>query len=455
MAINKLFDQIQDNLDSVIRQDTPLGTLLWQELLQVHPADIAQFLATIDKQSAEKLFKHFVQNIQLEVFEYLSDSMKVFCLSFLSSKDRGYLLSSLPLDELTDFFDELSDEELKTYLNFLHKKDREKVLSLMQFNPESAGGIMDTDVLTLMQGFTVEKSIQILQRLRPRKELHKEIFVTNLDNELIGFIGLEDLVLRSPKTRISSIVKKVEYSAPVNEDQQNVAQKMTHYKLTIAPVIDSNNIFLGVISSDTLVDVLEQEAAEDVYRISALRPIKATYFETPFFSLFYQRASILTILLLFQTFSSLIIQYYEATLCGFLSFFITMLTSTGGNTSSQTSALVIQGMTSGDIRESDMTRFLSREFRMSLMIAATLSIISFVRIYLTHPEQIQANFVVSLSLGTIVMISVMLGSFIPLMLKKFNWDPALSAGPFLATIMDIFGLLVYCYISHLILGSPA
>ncbi len=455
MALNKLFDQIQDNLDSVISQDTPLGTLLWQELLRIHPADIAQFLGTLDRSSAAKLFKHFSHDKQLEIFEYLSDSMKVFCLSFLSSKDRGFLLSRLPLDELTDFFDELSDDELKIYLNFLHKKDREKVISLMQFDPESAGGIMDTDVLTLMQGFTVQKSIEILQRLQPRKDLHREIFITNLDNELVGFIRLEELVLKSPKTRIGSIVKKVEYSAPVNEDQQSVAQKMTHYKLTIAPVVDHNNIFLGVISSDTLVDILEQEAAEDVYRISALRPIKATYFETPFFTLFYQRASILTMLLLLQTFSSLIIQYYEATLCGFLSFFITMLTSTGGNTSSQTSALVIQGMTSGEIRESDMSRFLSREFKMAIIIAVTLACISFMRVYFTHPGQLWGNFAVSLSLGTIVLISVMLGSFIPLLLKKLNMDPALSAGPFLATIMDILGLLVYCYISQLILGSPA
>jgi magnesium transporter len=453
MAYNKLFDQVQENIDTVIRRDTPLGVLLWKEFLRVHPADIAQFLSSLEHENIESIFKNIPQEQQIDIFEYVSDSMKGLILSFSNSQLRAHLLASLPLDELTDFFDELSDDDLKKYLKLLHKQERDKVLSLMQFDPESAGGMMDTDILSFKQSFTVEKCIQILQRLQPRKDLHQDIFITDKDHRLVGYIKLEDLVLHHPQTRISSFIKELEYIADVDQDQQDVAQKMTHYKLTIAPVVNKENVFLGVIPSDTLVDILEQEAAEDVYRISAVRPIRQTYFETPFFTLFYQRASILTMLLLLQTFSSVIIQYYEATLFGFLSFFITMLTSTGGNTSSQTSALVIQGITSGDIQEHDMPRFLWREFKMSLMIASSLACISFIRVFLTHPHEMWGNVAVSLSLGSIVMLSVMLGSFIPLILKRFKMDPALSAGPFLATIMDILGLLVYCLLSQLILGS--
>ncbi|MBA3954948.1 magnesium transporter [Candidatus Dependentiae bacterium] len=452
MATKRIFDQILHNLDTVIAQDSPLGVLLWQGFVKLHPADIAQFLGNNTKDTAQLIFVRLPTHLKLMVFSYLSDSMKVFCLSFLDDQDRGHLLASLPLDELTDFFDELSDEELKKYLVLLHKKDREKVLSLMQFNPESAGGIMDTNVLTLMQDFTVEKSIQILQRLQPNRELHREIYVTNQENELVGHINLEDLVLKHPKTRLSSILSKNELVVQVDEDREAIAHKMVHYQLMTVPVINHQGIFLGIIPSDTLVSIIEEEAAEDVYKISALKPIKGTYFDTPFKNLFLQRIAILIPLLLLQTFSTMIMLHYETLLEGFLFAFSPMITSTGGNSSSQTSALVIQGMTLGEINESNMPRFLWREFNMAGIMGITLGIVAFIRIYLTHgAHNLLGNFAVSLSLAIIVIISVMLGSVIPFLLKKLKWDPALAAGPFLATLMDVIGLFSYCYISKLIL----
>lgn len=451
MGLKKILEQVDDQTESVLAQDTPESKQIWQEFLTIHPADIAQFLGNTDKEKAKNLFVKLPSELQLEVFLHLSYSMRVFCLSFLDDKDRSFLLGSLPIDDLTDFFDELSDEELKNYLKLLHKKDREQVLSLMQFNSESAGGIMDSDVLTLMQDFTIERSIQILQRLQPKKELHEYIYITNQDNELMGHIYIEDLVLKNPKTRLSEFMKKNELVVNASDNQDDVAHKMVHYNLMTVPVVDDENIFLGAISSETLVHVIEQEAASDIYRISALAPIKHTYFETPFFDLLYQRSFILIALFLLQIFSSLIIKYYEATLASFLFLFINTITSTGGNTSSQTSALVIQGIHSGEINEANIGRFLRREFYMASIIAILLSSISFVRVYFTNPHHIFANFAISVSIGIIILVAAMIGSFIPLMLKKLKLDPALSAGPFLATLMDILGLLIYCYVSQLIL----
>lgn len=451
MEKQKIFDSILANIDS-IGQATGSGQIALEDFIKLHPADIAEFLSELERNNTQKIFLVLPQKIKLSVFSYLSHSLQVYCLSFLPDKERSFLLGNLPIDELTDIFDELSDEELKKYLNLLHKKDRAKVLSLLQFDPESAGGIMHTNVLTLMQDFTIEKSIQILQRLQPSRELHGQIYVTNQENELLGHISLEDLVLKSPKTRLSEILKPNDLVINVNADRAEIAQQMTHYKVMSAPVISENDIFLGVITGDNLVDIIEQEAAEDVYKISALKPIKNTYFETPFFSLFYQRGSILIFLLLIQTFSTIIIQRYEALLAGFLISFISMIASTGGNSSSQTSALVIQGMLSGEITDVNMGRFLKREFLMAAGIGISLGLVSFIRIYLTHPGILIANFAVSLSLGIIVIVSVMLGSLIPLILKKLNMDPALSAGPFLATIMDVLGILIYCFISQLILN---
>ncbi len=197
--------------------------------------------------------------------------MKVFALSFLNDSDRSQLLNSLSIDELTDFFDDLSAEELKDYLRFLHRKDRDRVISLLKFDPESAGGIMDTNVVTLIQDFTVEKSIQILQRLQPSRELHQEIYVTNQDTELVGHIKLEDLVLKHPKERLISILRKNELVVDADEDRESVAQKMRHYHLMTVPVVDKENLFLGVIPSDTLVDIIKKKQQKTCTDICACK----------------------------------------------------------------------------------------------------------------------------------------------------------------------------------------
>jgi magnesium transporter len=378
--------------------------------------------------------------------------MKVFCLSFFDDAEREQLLTGLPLDELTDFFDELSDEELKKYLKLLHKKDREKVVALMQFDPDTAGGSMHTDVLTLMQDFTIERSIQILQRLQPSIELHQQIYVTNQENELVGHINLEDLVLKNPKTRLSEILRPNELVVDVNEGRETIAYRMIHYGLMTVPVVGENSVFLGVIPSDTLVDIIEQEAAEDVYKISALAPMRHAYFDTPFLQLLYQRSSILIVLFLVQIFSAIIMMYYNKLLEGFLILFLPMIQSTGGNSSSQSSALAIQGISSGEINDANTHRFLRREMAMAGIIGVTLAVISFLRVVLLHEGHFFANLAVSIALGIIVVVSMLLGSMIPLLLRRFKMDPALSAGPFLATLMDVLGLLIYCFVSQMILG---
>lgn len=451
MIPKKIFNQIEQNIESIINEDSSLAIDLWNEFLKIHPADIAFFFVNIDKDHFKLLFDKLPERIKIEVFEYLSNSMKVYCLAFSNNTQRIALLEKTPVEKITDLFDYLSDDEIKNYFELLRKNDRERIISLMKFSPESAGGIMDPYVVSLKEYFTVEQSIQICQRLRPNKELHQQIYVTDKENNLIGHIMLEDLVFRHPKEKLSSILRENELVVQADEDREEIAKKMLHYNLTIVPVVGNGDNFLGVISAETLVDIIEEEASEDVYKISAMTPIKRPYFETSFFRLFYERSYILIILLLVESFSSTVLTAYESTMGEFLILFIPMLISAGGNTSSQTSAITIQGLASGEINYSNVYRFFKREFLMAIMLASILGLTSFARVYFTHGKFLN-SFVVSFSLGLIVLVSVTLGSFIPLFLKRFNIDPAFSAGPLLATVMDILGILIYCYIGKLILS---
>ena len=335
-------------------------------------------------------------------------------------------------------------------MKLLTKSARAKVLSLMKFHPQSAGGIMDTEVLSLMQDFTVEKSINILRRLSPHQEIYRQIYVTDAHHRLVGHINLEDLVLQSPKNRIADFSRENELIIQVDEDQEAVARKMRHYNLMIVPVVSQENYFLGIIPSETLVDVLVEEASEDVQKMAALPSMKEAYLKTPFAKIFVERGAILVILLMAESISSSIFRHYEETLPGFMVFFITMLLSAGGNTSHQTSALVIGGMSSGEIKPGNMMRFLKREFLMAIALSIALGFAAFGRAYYQTRLPL-ASLVVALTLASIVLVSVTLGSGMPLLLRRLNIDPAFSAGPFLATLMDIFGVLIYCYIIKLIL----
>ena len=305
MAINtkELIKQLQQQIDAVINQDTPEGKRLWQEFTQMHPADSAHFFSLIDREQTKQLFLKLSDEQRLAVFGDLSDSMKVLILSFLDDRNKAVILSKTPIDELTDLFDLLSDQELKKYLTLLSTQDSQKVLSLLKFNPESAGGIMDTDVLTLIQNFTVEKSITILQRLQPRRDLHQQIYVTDQDHMLVGHIHLEDLVLKSPQTRLSSFLRKNELIISANEDREEVAKKMIHYNLMTVPVIGEHDYFLGVIAGEELVDVLVEEAEEDVQRMASLPPMKSPYFEMSFWRLLYLRGYVLIALMIAESFS--------------------------------------------------------------------------------------------------------------------------------------------------------
>lgn len=446
MVLHDLFERIQEHLDAVLAHREGYGRYLWEKLCALHPADIVDICSLLDRQHAYALFAQLPHEIQAEVFVRLADTQKVEYLAALDEGERRGLLSRLSVDELTDFFDDLSDKDLKLYITLLHKKDRAKVLELIQFSEESVGGAMDTEVITLMQEFSVEKSVRLLQRLRPDRELHREIFVTDQENHLVGHILLEDLVLRPPKTRLKTILRQNPLVAFVEQDREEVAKNMVRYELMTVPVVDTNSTFLGVIPTSALIEILEEESSEDIFRMASMSPIRHTYFETPFATLLYQRGVILVGLLLAQSVSSMIMQYYQDTLSGILVFFITMLTSTGGNTSSQTSALVIQGLATGEIRSVTINRFLKREFLMAMCLAGLLGLVALARVYVVYGD-IVSSVAVSLSLSCIVMLSITLGSCIPLVLRRFAMDPAHSAGPVLATIMDIVGLFVYCIIS--------
>lgn len=452
-----LLDAVNEYLGEVIDGVTERGKAIRAQLYSLHPADIANLLLELDEDVARELFLMFDSDTQLALFQELTPVRKVVYFGHLDDRQRRALLLRLPFDELTDFFDELSDEDLAQNLRLLKREERDQVLVVLQQAPDAVARYMETNVLTLMPDFTVEKSIQFLQRIQPDNTLHRQLYVVDRDESLRGYIELEDLVLMKPKTRLMSILRKPDVVVHMDEDRETVAQRMTRYKAMTAPVVDKKGAFLGVISGDSLIDILEEESSENIYRMASLSPIKDSYFDTSFWKLFSQRGAILIILLFAQSVSGFIISRYELLLAGFLTRFLTMLISTGGNASSQTSALAIQGLATGEFEGRTIWRFVRRELGMAFVLAAVLAFAAFFRVLMAGEVIFSGIYLwrgiaVSLSLFFIVLVSSIMGSCIPFVLRWFKMDPAHSAGPLLATLMDIIGIFIFCQVSSLILG---
>ena len=451
MTPQDFFKELDENITDLTEQ-TEKGARFFQKLTLLHDADIAQFLSNQSEETFNKLFLLFEKTQQEEIVEYLPNSFKAFALNVVDDKQRLAFLENMSIDDLSDLSDFTTDEELKKYFSLLRKKDREKVIKLLKLKENTVGTIMDINVVSLNKNLTVEKSIHLLQRISPEQELHKTIYLTDKANKLVGHIGLEDLVLQKPKTKLVEFMKENDYIAQVVDDQEMVAQKMRYYQITSAPVVGQADYFLGAVTAETLVDILEEEASEDILRISAMAKLKHTYFETSFFRLFFERGIILVVLMFAESITSFIIGHYEVLLIDALTLFIPMLISTGGNTSTQTSAVVIQGLASGEISASNLKKFLNREFFMSICLATVLAIAAFFRVFYISKQGLAISLAVGTSIGTVVMASVLLGSAIPFILRKIGLDPAFAAAPFLATGMDIMGLFIYCYVAKLILA---
>lgn len=453
ITLKKILLQIENNIESIIKEDTILGKDLWQILLEQHPADIALIINNIDNQSQIALFKKMPKDLAFKVFEKIQEPIQAFILANLDHDDIAHILTEIPVNALTALFEHISDEELEKYLKLLQVKQRNKLISLRSFAPESAGARMQTDVLTLQENFTVKRSIEVLQRLTPKQSVDNVFYVTDKNNVIVGYLTIDKLVLNKPETLLSQIMKEAEFLVYVDEDQEDVANQMKHYNLICAPVIDKEKHFLGIITAEDVFEIMTEEESEDVYKMSGQAPMEHSYFATPTCQLVRQRIPWLIGLLLLQSFSSMILLQYNSMISNYaiITLFLTMLIGTGGNAGNQSATLVIRGLTTKEITRQNGIKMLIREMGISLILASIIVLVGFTRVFYTSHD-IVSTIAITLSLFLIIVTSITLGTLIPLILERFNLDPAHSAAPFLTTLMDILGVLIYCIVCSRILG---
>ncbi len=448
----RILAEVLNHIDAILADDEAAKRYL-EALLKQHPVDIATLLLRLSKRQQIALLLKFPDELGGRVFEQLPISKQVYLLSKLDADATANILKAVHTDSLTELFEHLTDKKLKHYLKLLQKKQRTIIISHLNFAPKSAGRIMDSEVLSLQEDMTIKKSIALLQRLSARTKLLRRIYITSTENVLKGFVNLDELVINKPMMLLRDIVRRSPVVIDAHEDQEAAANNMRKYNQFSAPVVDAHKHFLGVITADDVFDVLEEEASEDVYRMSGLPAVDYSYFDTPARTLVWQRFLWLGSLLVLQSFSGLIVSRYADLIKShvIITFFMTMLIGTGGNAGNQSATLVIRGLATGEIKRKHGLTVLAREFCMSLVMAALLVVVGFFRVVLIHHDVVSA-IAISISLFLIVVASMVLGTVLPLILERLNIDPAHSAAPFLATVMDVLGMLIYCLVCSKILS---
>ncbi len=367
---------------------------------------------------------------------------------------RG-ILAELDPDDLTDILQAAHEEKPELYrelTDLLDPETRAQVTRLLAYEEDEAGGLMTPEYVAVRAGMTVEEVLEFLRRVAPDAETIYYIYVVDEKGRLIGVLSLRDLIVADPATRVKEIMNEnVVYVTP-ETDQEEVARLMADYDFTVLPVVDEDQRLIGIVTIDDVIDVLEEEATEDIYRLGAVEAPELVYSRSRVLELWSARVRWLVILILTGMVTSTILGSYEQVLKAVtaLSFYLPVLLGTGGNSGSQAATIIVRALGTKDIEIKDWPRILVKETGVGFLLGLTLSALIAAKVVLDG--QLGITPVVAVALFLLVIVANLAGSLLPLLLAKLGIDPALISNPLIATVSDISGLVIYLNVAKILLG---
>ena len=424
-----------------------------KELLStMEPADIAEILA--EKAATERafLFRLLPKDLAIEVFEFMEGTEREELLANFTDSEVASIIEEMSDDDRTALFDELPAKTVKKLLAHLSPEERKLANALLNYPADSAGRIMTPEFIDLKEGMTVAKALERIRATAAKKETIYTSFVVSPERRLKGTVHLEDLILAAPETPLTDVMDGQPVFVTTSTDQEEAAKTMSRYDLQTIPVVDREERLVGILTFDDILDVIQEEATEDFERMAGIQPVEENYLEAGVLTLARKRLTWLLVCIVTQLFSSFILQSYTFALesAVALAFFIPMLIGTGGNTGTQAATLVIRGFTLGEIIKTDIHKVLSKEILSGLLLGGSLAVLASVRAWMMGTGAGIA-ITVAISVVGVVMLGNLVGAILPFIAKKFRIDPAVMSGPFITTVVDILGLLLYFEVARRVL----
>ena len=427
---------------------------LKKELVELHEVDIATFLSDLDEDKLIKVFRLLPKDLATDVFVNLDEDKQQNLIQSLSKKESQRIIEDMYTDDAADLLEEMPAIVVTSLLSGVSSDTRNAINALLKYPENSAGSLMAVEYIHLKKGLTIKQSIK---RIRDQKDdfvSYDSCFVTDEDRVLLGSVSVKNLLINDPDMLIDDIMEECEHPLDTLMDQEEVANIFQDYDYSSLPVVDQEHRLVGIITIDDIVDIIEEEATEDIEKMAAITPTDKSYMNTGVFETWKKRIPWLLLLMVSATFTGSIITHFEDALAAYviLTSFIPMLMDSGGNAGSQASVSVIRALSLDEIEYKDTFKVIWKEIRVAFLCGVTLAFANFIKLMIIDHVSFNIAFVVCFTLCLTILFAKFVGCSLPILAKKLKFDPAVMASPFITTIVDACSLLIYFKIAGIILG---
>jgi len=458
VVYDDLVDKHTDELTEML--DNRNMKALRERMDEMPEFDVAEFLSSLEDNRMPMLFRLLSKEKAAEVFANFDAPDQERIINSITDSELAGIVEELYVDDAVDMMEELPANVVKRVMRTATSETRNLINQYLHYPENSAGSIMTAEFVDLKKYMSVKDAFARIRRIGEDKETIYICFVTSADRKLEGIVTVKDLLLADPETVIEDLMDRNVIYAVTTEDQESVSEKFSDYDLMALPVVDKENRLVGIVTVDDIIDVMEQEATEDIQLMAGMTPSDKPYLRTGITEMWKNRIPWLMFLMLSATFTSMILTSFEDRLAvqTVLIAFIPMLMGTGGNSGAQASTAVIRSLSLGDIEPRDVLKVMWKEWRVALLCGLSLAAVNFVKMLLldgmllgNSSITVSVAATVSVSIVFIVMFAKVVGSFLPIAAEKIGVDPAVMANPLISTLTDAVSLLIYIFVAKLVL----
>lgn len=418
---------------------------------ELSPVDLADFLAELDDETLLTAFRLLPKDVAADVFAELDSDIQEKIIMSTTETRLGQIMDELAVDDAVDVLQELPASMVKRILRRAKPETRALINKFLSYPEGSAGSVMTAEFLSLGENFTVKEAVEHIRGTGLDKETVYVAYITDGHSMLRGIVSLRDLLFAAEDTRIGDIMETDILSATTHEHQETVAEIISRYDLLALPITDNEGRLVGIVTVDDAVDVLREEATEDIEKMAGIAPSDKPYMKDSVASIYKKRIPWLILLMLLATITGGIISHFDSLLGSYvlLTAFMPMLMNSGGNAGGQTSVTVIRALALDEVQLKDIFRVWYKELRVALLSGLTLGVINFIKTMLIDfkcnfsPTYLLTAAIVSLTLVLIVPVANLIGASLPILAKRLGFDPAVMASPFITTIVDAVSLLIF------------
>jgi magnesium transporter len=417
----------------------------------LRPPDQAELFAELEDDHQLALLPELNPTDSADILEKLDEAEAAELASALSTETLAHIIDEMEPDEAADLLGDIDPDQARDVLAVLD--DSDEIHPLMLHADDSAGGLMTSDFLALRRRMNAGEALQAIRNWQPETESIYHLFVVDAQNVLAGVVSLRQLILAAPATPLIEIMDSDVISVTVGTDQEECARVMSRYDLVALPVVDAQRKLVGVVTIDDVVDVLVDEATEDIQRMGGAQPLNRSYLESSVYRVMRSRITWLLMLFVTESLTGTVLRHFENELSEVvaLTFFVPLLIGTGGNAGSQTTSTIIRALAVGELKWSDALHALWHELRVGILLGIGMAIIAYLRA-LTWGSSSDLALTISLAIFTIVVWANGLGSVLPMLATRLHIDPTVVSGPVMSTLVDATGLFIYFTTARIIMG---